>query len=75
MEASLNRYLCKLLPPRKSFIADMTFEEGALMQAHPAIMAKRGFSYHISPMPRGVMLGKAAVRAAAANRRTPATAE
>ena len=102
----MNIYLCKLLPPRASFIADMTAEEFALMQAHmqywaphlasgtmvamgpvadsegswglgivrteddaslkaltdtdPVVTANKGFSYHISPMPRGVVLGKPA---------------
>ena len=102
----MNTYLLKLLPPRASFISDMTGEELALMQAHmqywaphlasgvmiamgpvadnqgswglgivnsrdnaslktltdsdPVIAANKGFSYHISIMPRGVVLGKAA---------------
>jgi uncharacterized protein YciI len=30
----MNTYLCKLIPPRKSFIADMTAEERAVMGAH-----------------------------------------
>jgi uncharacterized protein YndB with AHSA1/START domain len=29
-------YLCRLLPPRPSFVQDMTPEEGAVMQAHAA---------------------------------------
>ena len=100
----MNTYLCRLMPPRPSFIADMTAQEFELMQAHmnywaprlaqgvmlamgpvadgdgswglgiiraeddaalraltdadPVIQAGAGFSYKVSAMPRGVMLGK-----------------
>ena len=37
----MNTYLCKLLPPRKTFIADMTADEMAVMQAHSAYWAPR----------------------------------
>jgi uncharacterized protein YciI len=100
----MNTYLCQLMPPRKSFIADTTAEEYALMEAHmrywaphlasgtmlamgpvadsqgswglgvvrvaneaalraltdpdPVIAANKGFSYRVSLMPRGMVLGK-----------------
>src|ERR1700753_2398263 len=51
-------FLCRLLPPRPSFAADMTDEERAVMQAHSAYLrglAAKGIAVAFGPVldPKG----------------------
>lgn len=40
-DAGERYYVCRLLPPRASFVQDMTTEEAAVMQAHAAYWAEQ----------------------------------